>query len=117
MIELPGSFSGSLSSPRPQRGPDPSRRISLAILESATASVFNRPEKSTDVSWLASASNLFGAVSNGRPVISAISAAIASTETLGRVQPGAHRRAALRKLAQAMLDQRHQPRARQRTCA
>ena len=32
MIELPGSFSGSFSSPRPQRGPEPSRRMSLAIL-------------------------------------------------------------------------------------
>ena len=38
MIELPGSFSGSLSSPRPQRGPEPSRRMSLAILVSDTAS-------------------------------------------------------------------------------
>lgn len=27
----PGSFSGRLSSPSPQRGPDPRKRISLAI--------------------------------------------------------------------------------------
>src|ERR1700721_2511207 len=32
MIEDPGSFSGRISSPRPERGPEPSRRISLAIL-------------------------------------------------------------------------------------
>ena len=32
MIDEPGSFSGSESSPRPERGPDASRRISLAIL-------------------------------------------------------------------------------------
>ena len=31
MIELPGSFSGSFSSPRPHRGPEPSKRMSLAI--------------------------------------------------------------------------------------
>lgn len=30
-IRSPGSFSGRLSSPRPQRGPDPNRRISFAI--------------------------------------------------------------------------------------
>ena len=32
MIDEPGSFSGSLSSPKPQRGPEPSSRMSLAIL-------------------------------------------------------------------------------------
>ena len=31
MIELPGSLAGRSSSPRPQRGPEPSRRTSLAI--------------------------------------------------------------------------------------
>src|SRR4028118_990607 len=36
MIELPGSFSGSLSSPRPQRGPEPRTRVRLAL--SVTAS-------------------------------------------------------------------------------
>ena len=33
MIELPGSFSGMRSSPRPERGPEASRRMSLAIFE------------------------------------------------------------------------------------
>src|SRR5580765_986078 len=58
MIELPGSFSGRRSSPRPQRGPEPSRRMSLAILVSETARTLRTPESSTRVSWVASASNL-----------------------------------------------------------
>ena len=60
MIELPGSFSGSFSSPRPERGPEPSRRMSLAILVSDTAMVFSMPDSSTIVSWAASSANLFG---------------------------------------------------------
>jgi hypothetical protein len=43
MIELPGSFSGMLSSPSPERGPEASQRMSLAIFISATASVFSAP--------------------------------------------------------------------------
>ena len=35
MIEEPGSFSGRINSPSPERGPEPSRRMSLAILNSA----------------------------------------------------------------------------------
>ena len=65
MIELPGSFSGSLSSPRPQRGPEPSRRMSLAILVSATAITLRTPDSSTSVSWAASSANLFGAEVKG----------------------------------------------------
>ena len=37
MMEQPGSLSGSLSSPMPQRGPEASQRMSLAIFISATA--------------------------------------------------------------------------------
>src|SRR5258708_6285397 len=37
MIDDPGSFCGSLSSPRPQRGPDASQRMSFAIFRSATS--------------------------------------------------------------------------------
>ncbi len=33
MIDEPGSFSGKINSPRPERGPEPSRRMSLAILK------------------------------------------------------------------------------------
>ena len=68
----PGSFSGRESSPRPQRGPDPRSRTSLAIFISATAVVLRAPLTSTIVSWAASASNLLGAVTNGRPVSLAI---------------------------------------------
>ncbi len=42
MIELPGSFSGMVISPMPQRGPEASQRTSLAILVSEAASVFER---------------------------------------------------------------------------
>ncbi len=37
MIEEPGSFAGRLSSPRPQRGPEPAQRMSLAIFMSEHA--------------------------------------------------------------------------------
>ena len=87
MIELPGSFSGSFSSPRPQRGPEPSRRMSLAILVSDTASTLSTPDSSTSVSWLASASNLLGAVSNGSRVSLAISAANFSAKPFGALSP------------------------------
>ena len=43
MMELPGSFSGMRSSPMPLRGPDASRRTSLAIFMSEAASVFSAP--------------------------------------------------------------------------
>ena len=75
MIELPGSFSGSVSSPRPDRGPLASQRMSLAILNRATASVFNAPCSATSASAAPIASNLFGADTNGNPVSAAISAA------------------------------------------
>jgi len=37
MIEEPGSFSGRISSPMPDLGPEPSRRMSLAILNRPVA--------------------------------------------------------------------------------
>ena len=43
MIDEPGSFSGMVSSPRPERGPEASQRTSLAIFISATASCFSAP--------------------------------------------------------------------------
>jgi hypothetical protein len=45
MIEDPGSFSGSESSPRPHLGPEPRNLISLAIFIIETASVFKAPDK------------------------------------------------------------------------
>src|SRR5690606_7565380 len=72
MIEEPGSFSGMVSSPRPQRGPEASQRMSLAILARAQARVLSAPWRLTRASWPASAANLLGAVTKGRPVIAAI---------------------------------------------
>ena len=43
MIEDPGSFSGKISSWMPVRGPDPSQRRSLAILNSVTAAALSPP--------------------------------------------------------------------------
>ena len=65
MIDEPGSFSGSDSSPSPERGPEPSKRMSLAILNSAAATVLSAPWQNTIASCAASASNLLGAVVNG----------------------------------------------------
>ena len=43
MIELPGSFAGSINSPIPDLGPEAINRISLAILFIETANCFNAP--------------------------------------------------------------------------
>jgi hypothetical protein len=43
MIDEPGSFSGRDSSPRPERGPEPRKRMSLAILKSAAAAALIAP--------------------------------------------------------------------------
>lgn len=75
MIELPGSFSGRLSSPSPHRGPDPRYRMSLAIFMKEQARTLRAPEASTIASCAARASNLLGAVRKGRPVILEISSA------------------------------------------
>ncbi|WVY98681.1 hypothetical protein V8G54_030832 [Vigna mungo] len=76
IILLPGSFSGRMSSPRPQRGPLPNNRISLAIFIKEAAMVLRAPLVSTKASWAAKASNLFSAVTKGRLVSSATAAAI-----------------------------------------
>ena len=57
MMDDPGSFSGRLSSPRPQRGPEPRYRMSLAIFIKLTASVLSAPDDSTTASCAANASN------------------------------------------------------------
>jgi hypothetical protein len=54
-------------SANPQRGPLDNSLTSLAIFIKLTASVFNAPLTSTNVSWQANASNLFGADVNGIP--------------------------------------------------
>src|SRR6202158_614376 len=74
MIDEPGSFSGSVSSASPQRGPEPIQRMSLAIFISEHASVLSAPLAITSASCPASAANLFGAELNGNPVHCAIRA-------------------------------------------
>ena len=53
MIDDPGWIAGRLSSPIPQRGPEPRWRMSLAILESETAIVFSSPWAATNESLAA----------------------------------------------------------------
>ena len=65
MIELPGCSSGSAISPMPQRGPEPSQRMSLAILVSVAAAPRSAPDASTSASCAASASNRLGAWRSG----------------------------------------------------
>ena len=69
IIDEPGSFSGNINSPKPQRGPLPKNRISLAIFINEQARVFNAPLAITRPSWAAMAANLFGAEIKGNPVI------------------------------------------------
>src|SRR5260370_35355823 len=58
MMEGPGSFSGSVSSPGPQRGPEASQRMSLAIFMSEAARAFSAPEAKTISWWAASPAKL-----------------------------------------------------------
>ena len=44
-MEDPGSFSGKFNSPKPDRGPEAKKRISLIIFKIETAKVFKEPEK------------------------------------------------------------------------
>ena len=87
MIDEPGSFSGSASSPRPERGPEPRKRMSLAILNRDAAAVLSAPWLNTMASWAARASNLLGAVTKGRPVIAAIRSATFSAKPIGAFRP------------------------------
>mmetsp|Transcript_26124 Transcript_26124/g.64907 ORF Transcript_26124/g.64907 Transcript_26124/m.64907 type:complete len:253 (-) Transcript_26124:938-1696(-) len=50
MMELPGSLAGSCSSPMPQRGPLPNKRMSLAIFMSDVAVALRAPCSSTRAS-------------------------------------------------------------------
>ena len=67
MILLPGSFSGNISSPNPQRGPEPKNLMSLAIFIRLQAMTFKVPLTSTIQSFVANASNLLVAVVKGKP--------------------------------------------------
>lgn len=87
IMDDPGSFSGKLSSPSPDRGPDPKNLISLAIFIIEHATVFNDPCNSTKASWAASASNLFGAVVNLYPVSLVTYSAISSANPIKVFNP------------------------------
>ena len=87
MIDEPGSFAGRMSSPSPERGPDPRKRMSLAILNRSAASALRLPWKSVSAAWEASAANLLGAVLNGRPVASATRAANPVAKPAGAFRP------------------------------
>ena len=87
MIELPGSLAGRRTSAKPARGPEPSRRRSLASFISATARVFRVPARVTSGSWPARAANLLGALTKGRPERAANSAAMASAKPFGAFRP------------------------------
>src|ERR1700679_1098219 len=87
MIEEPGSFSGKSNSPNPQRGPDASHRISLATFINATANPRNADIAATIASSEPWAANLLGAVTKGRPVNSAILAAISRLKLGGAFKP------------------------------
>ena len=87
MIDEPGSFSGKASSPRPARGPEPRKRMSLAILNRLAATVLMAPWLKTIASCAARASNLFGAVVKGNPVMRAICSATSSAKPAGAFRP------------------------------
>lgn len=87
MIELPGSFSGRINSPRPHLGPDDKNLMSFAIFIQETAIVSSAPWKSTIASCVASASNLFFAVLNLRQVITEIYPATFSAKPLYVLSP------------------------------
>ena len=69
---LPGSLSGIYNSPIPLLGPLDNILTSLAIFIKLTATVFKAPWASTIASCAANASNLFSAVTKGKPVSVAI---------------------------------------------
>src|ERR1700677_2757730 len=68
MIDDPGSFSGMESSPRPQRGPEASQRISFEIFSSEAASVSIAPCANTISSCDDNAANLLPCERKGSPV-------------------------------------------------
>ncbi|MNT81423.1 hypothetical protein D3C72_2210180 [compost metagenome] len=61
--------------------------MSLAILNRAAAAALIAPWEKTMESCDASASNLFGAVTKGRPVILEISSATFSAKPIGALRP------------------------------
>src|ERR1700739_1584490 len=65
MIEEPGSFSGMISSPSPERGPEASQRMSLEIFINDAANVSSAPCANTISSCADKAANLLGCERKG----------------------------------------------------
>ena len=76
IIDDPGSFAGSIISPIPDLGPEPSQRISFAILNKELAITFSAPDNSIILSCPPRASNLLSAVRKFKLVNFLISFAI-----------------------------------------
>ena len=87
MMELPGSFSGIKISPRPQRGPLASQRMSLAIFIISAARPFKAPWAKTSSSLLVREWNLLGAVLKSFPVSSDTAFATSASKPLGALRP------------------------------
>lgn len=87
IIELPGSFAGKISSPKPQFGPLASHLMSLAIFISATAKPFSVEWTLTRASKESWAVNLFWAVTNGLFVSSTIFLATSKEKPFGALSP------------------------------
>ena len=67
MIDEPGSLGGSTSSPRPLLGPEPSHRMSSAILVSDTDRVRTVALACTRASWEAGPRTCWGRTRTGSP--------------------------------------------------
>ncbi len=66
MMEEPGCVAGRRNSPRPRRGPEPRKRMSLAILIRLTATVLSAPEVSTTASRAALRFEVIGRFAKGK---------------------------------------------------
>ena len=87
IIDEPGSLLGMRISPMPQRGPLASQRMSLAILSNAPASVRTCADRLAKLSCADSATNLFGALTNGSPVICTRCCAHSVPNSVGAFKP------------------------------
>src|SRR6202035_780893 len=109
MIDDVSPSCGITNSPRPQRGPEPNSRISLAILSSETAIVLRAPETSAS----ASCGDILAYARLGREYDPAQSSSLRAkcfVESRRRIQAGTDRCTALRQNGQPRqrgLDARH----------
>ena len=118
MIDEPGSFSGRVSSPSPQRGPDASQRMSLAIFISATASVLSAPLAHRRARRARPAPRTCsGADDERQPGQLGDLRRGRLGELRVRVEPGADRRAAERQLVEPRQRRLDRARGRASSCA